>query len=102
MRDIIAYLFKEKLAFLIVNLFAIVISLSTIILLGANAVNVRGEISYSTLVIVVINALFLIIKTTLNIFSLIVQYKYNTTEEEKISNRVRSFKDILDKEDFRL
>ena len=102
MKNILIYLLEEKLAFLIVNLFAIVVSVLTIVLLLSNSLEVRGEVSYATLTVVIINALFLIIKTTLNIFSLIVQYNYNTTEEEKISYRVKSFKDLLDKEDFRL
>lgn len=102
MKDIIHYMLKEKLAFLIVNLFAIVVSILTIILLLSNTVNIQGEISYATLTIVIINSLFLIIKTTLNIFSLIVQYQYKVTEEENISPIVKSFRELLDKEDFRL
>ena len=102
MKNIIIYLLKEKLAFLTVNLFAIIVSIFTIILLLSNSLEVRGEVSYTTLTIVIINALFLTIKTTLNIFSLIVQYKYKVTEEQNISPIVKSFKELLEKEDFRL
>ena len=102
MKSLLQYIFKEKLAFLLVNMFAIVVSIFTIIMLGANIINIQGEISYSTLVIMIINSLFLFIKTVLNIFSIVVKYKYYTTEEEKISQSVKLFKELLDKEDFRL
>jgi uncharacterized membrane protein len=99
---VLEFLLKKKLSFLIINIFAIIVSINTIVILGSNVVNIQGEISYSTLIVMTINALFLLIKTMLNIFSIIVKYKYYTTEEEKISERVKSFKEILDKEDFRL
>lgn len=102
MKRFLAYLFGKRLAFLIVNLFAIIVSIITIFILSANLVNIRGEISYSTLIIVVINALFLLIKTSLNIFSLIVKYNYYEYGEKEVSKRVKSFKELLDKEDFRL
>lgn len=102
MKAFLHYLFNEKLGFFLVNMSAIVVSLFTIFSLNTNLVNIKGEISLSTLLLLVINSLFLAIKTTLNIFSIIVKFKFHTTEEEKISERVKMFKELLEKEDFRL
>lgn len=102
MKKFLKYLFTKKLLFFLVNVSAIVVAVFTLAILSSNLITVQGEISYTTLVVMIINALFLIIKTMLNIFSIIVKYNYYEKEEAKISESVKLFKELLDKEDFRL
>lgn len=102
MKKFIKYLITQKLWFFLINASAIVVSLFTLYILSTSLITVEGNISYTTLVVMIINSLFLIIKTTLNIFSIIVKYNYYEKEETKISESVKLFKELLDKEDFRL
>lgn len=102
MKGFFKYLFTKKLSFFLVNMFAMFISVSTIIILKGNLIGVNGNIDVSTLFIMTVNSLFLAIKTTLNVFSIIVKYKYYTTEEADLSVRLKSFKKVLEEEDFRL
>ncbi len=101
-RKLLKYLFAKKLGFFLVNVSAIIVSVFTIVILSSSLITAQGEVSYVTLAVMVINSLFLLIKTTLNIFSIIVEYNYYEVEEAKISERVKLFKELLDKEDFRL
>lgn len=102
MKGFFKYLFTKKIVTFSVNLFAIFISVSTIVILSGNLIGVNGNIEVSTLFVMAVNSLFLLIKTSLTIISLVVKYKYETTEEKDLSERVKTFKKVLEEEDFRL